>query len=177
MKPIKILIVEDSERLRRSLGDGLTKGGDVVDQAADGVEGYYYIQSYDYDVVILDLMLTRLSGLEVLRRVGEQDHQVHVLILSARDQVEDRVRGLAMGADDYLVKPFDFGELCARLQALVRRRFQKKNPRLRLGSLVIETSQRCVSRDGTPIPHRPDLAARRSLPGPGSPGRSPWAAR
>ena len=124
---MKILVVEDSERLRRSLGHGLRKAEFTVDLAADGVEGLAYLRTYDYDVVVLDLLLPGVSGLEVLKRI-RTTLQVHVLILSAKDQVQDRIRGLEMGADDYLVKPFDFDELCARIQALVRRRYQRKSP-------------------------------------------------
>ena len=144
---MKILIVEDSDRLRRSLSEGLRHAGHAVDQASDGNEGLDFLTSFTYDVVVLDLMLPGLSGLEVLRRLREEGSDVHVLILSARDQVEDRVRGLEAGADDYLVKPFAFDELCARLQALSRRRHQAKNPRLRFGPLVLDTTRREVRRD------------------------------
>lgn len=148
---MKILLVEDSERLRRSLGRGLEQSGWAVDRAADGQEGLDFLATYDYDVVILDLMLPRVHGLEVLRRLREEGDDTHVLILSAMDQTDDRVRGLELGADDYLVKPFAFEELCARLQALVRRRHGAKNPRLQVGSLELDTVRREVRRDGQPI--------------------------
>ena len=144
---MKILVVEDSERLRRSLGHGLRKAEFTVDLAADGAEGLAYLRTYDYDVVVLDLLLPGVSGLEVLKAI-RRTLKVHVLILSAKDQVQDRIRGLEMGADDYLVKPFDFDELCARIRALVRRRHQQKNPCLEVGSLEIDTGRRMVSRDG-----------------------------
>ena len=115
---MKILVVEDSERLRRSLGHGLSKANFTVDLAADGVEGLAFVRAYDYDVVVLDVLLPGMSGLDVLKKIRES-LQVHVLILSAKDHVEDRIRGLDMGADDYLVKPFDFDELCARIHSLV----------------------------------------------------------
>ena len=148
---MKVLVIEDSDRLRRSLGEGLKKAGYAPDLAADGTEGLHYLDAYEYDVVVLDLMLPGISGLEVLRRLREEGSSVHVLILSAKDQVDDRVRGLEMGADDYLVKPFSFDELCARIQALVRRRYQAKNPVLRVGPLEIDTSRRQVSRGGEPL--------------------------
>jgi two-component system copper resistance phosphate regulon response regulator CusR len=145
---VKVLIVEDSERLRRSLGQGLTRLGYAVDLAGDGEGGLDLAGTYDYDVVVLDLMLPGMSGLEVLRRLRSRNGNGQVLILSARDRVEDRVKGLQMGADDYLVKPFAFDELCARLQALVRRRYQAKSPTVRLGPLEIDTVGKQVSRGG-----------------------------
>lgn len=151
MFTMKILVIEDSQRLRRSLGQGLAHAGYAVDLAGDGSEGLEFLATYTYDVVVLDLMLPGISGLEVLGQLRESGSDVHVLILSARDQVEDRVRGLEVGADDYLVKPFAFDELCARLQALVRRRHQVKNPRLEVGPLVLDTARREVSRDGQAI--------------------------
>lgn len=148
---MKLLLVEDSERLRRSLDQGLRKLGHVVDPTGDGETGLAFAEAYDYDVIILDLMLPGLPGLEVLQRLRARGRGTHVLILSARDRVEDRVRGLQLGADDYLVKPFAFDELAARIQALVRRRYQAKNPALRLGSLEIDTDSKQVSRRGRPL--------------------------
>jgi len=150
-EPVKVLVVEDSERLRRSLGEGLRKLGYAVDLAGDGEDGLAFAETYDYDVIVLDLMLPGLPGLEVLRRLRAQGRSAQVLILSARDRIEDRVKGLQMGADDYLVKPFAFDELSARIQALVRRRFQARNPIIRLGSLEIDTARRQVSRRGDPV--------------------------
>ncbi len=145
---MKILLIEDSQRLLRSLGQGLKKIGYAVDAAADGEEGFALAETYEYHVIVLDLMLPGLPGLEVLRRLRARGSDAHVLILSARDRVEDRVKGLQLGADDYLVKPFAFEELCARIQALVRRRHQAKNPVMRLGALEIDAARRRVSRDG-----------------------------
>lgn len=148
---MKVLLIEDSARLRRSLGEGLKHAGFVVDLADDGHVGLEFLATYNYDVVVLDLMLPGIDGLEVLRRLRSGDNDVHVLILSAKDQVEDRVRGLEHGADDYLVKPFSFDELCARLQALTRRRHQAKSPLLRIGTLELDTARREVRRDGDAI--------------------------
>ena len=147
---MKILVVEDSERLRRSLGHGLSKANFTVDLAADGVEGLAFVRAYDYDVVVLDVLLPGMSGLDVLKKIRES-LQVHVLILSAKDRVEDRIRGLEMGADDYLVKPFDFDELCARIHSLARRRFEQKDPCLEVGPLRIDTVRREVKCGGHPI--------------------------
>ena len=148
---MKILLVDDSQRLLRSLGQGLKKLGYAVDLAGDGENGLALAETYDYHVIVLDLMLPGLPGLEVLRRLRAGGRGAHILILSARDRVEDRVQGLQLGADDYLVKPFAFEELCARIQALVRRRHQTKNPIIRLGSLEIDAARRQVSRGGDAI--------------------------
>jgi two-component system copper resistance phosphate regulon response regulator CusR len=149
---MKVLLIEDSLRLRRSLEHGLRKRGFAVDLAGDGCEGLGFAETYTYDVVILDLMLPRLDGLTLLQRLRAQGNTTHILILSAKDQVEDRVRGLRLGADDYLVKPFAFEELCARLNALVRRRYEAKNPCIQLGPLTINTDLRQVCHEQTPLP-------------------------
>jgi two-component system copper resistance phosphate regulon response regulator CusR len=145
---MKILLVDDSPRLLRSLSQGLKKLGYAVDLAGDGEQGLDLAETYAYHVVVLDLMLPGVPGLEVLRRLRARSNGPHILILSARDRVEDRVKGLQLGADDYLVKPFAFDELCARIQALVRRRHESKSPVIRLGPLTIDTARREVSRDG-----------------------------
>jgi DNA-binding response OmpR family regulator len=152
---MKVLIIEDSERLSRSLGQGLRKLGYIVDLAGDGENGLAFAETYDYDVIVLDLMLPRLSGLDVLERLRAQGRGAHVLILSARDRVEDRVRGLQIGADDYVVKPFSFDELAARIQALVRRRYQAKRQVLHVGSLAIDTVGKQVLRRGRRLPLTP----------------------
>ncbi|MBZ0112236.1 MAG: response regulator transcription factor [Thermoanaerobaculia bacterium] len=152
---MRVLVIEDSERLRRSLSQGLQQVGYAVDLAADGSEGLDYLESYEYDAVILDLMLPKVPGIEVLRRLRAKGSDVHVLILSARDQVEDRVEGLQLGADDYLIKPFSFDELCARLQALIRRRYQSKSPHINLGSVLVDISGKSVHHDGKHVPLTP----------------------
>jgi DNA-binding response OmpR family regulator len=148
---VKVLVIEDSERLRRSLSEGLQRVGFAVDLAADGSEGLAYAEVNHYDVVLLDLMLPGIDGLTVLRTLRESGRNTHVLILSARDQVESRVLGLDLGADDYMVKPFAFTELCARLRALGRRQHETKNPRLRVGDVEIDTVQRRALRDREPL--------------------------
>jgi DNA-binding response OmpR family regulator len=148
---VKILLVDDSQRLLRSLGQGLRKLGYAVDVAADGENGLALAEAFDYHVIVLDLMLPGLPGLEVLRRVRARGSNTHVLILSARDRVDDRVKGLELGADDYLVKPFAFEELCARIQALVRRHHQTKSPTIHLGPVEIDTARRLVLRRGDAV--------------------------
>jgi DNA-binding response OmpR family regulator len=141
---VRLLLIEDSERLQRSVGAGLRGAGYAVDVTGDGKEGLWYAESHAYDVIVLDLMLPGMDGLSVLQHLRRRQAQTHVLILTAKDTVEDRVRGLRSGADDYLVKPFAFDELLARVQALVRRRHGAKNPRITVGPLEIDTARRSV---------------------------------
>jgi len=148
---MKLLLIEDSTRLQRSLRKGLEKEGFAVDVAGDGVEGFSLADAYDYDVIVLDLMLPRMDGLTVLKKLRESGGKTHVLILSAKDQVQDRIRGLEMGADDYLIKPFDFAELLARVRALVRRRYQTKAPTIEVGPIKVNTALGKVYRDDCEI--------------------------
>ncbi len=142
---MKILLIEDSPKLLRSLGLGLRKLGYAVDGVADGNEGWDYARLNDYDVIVLDLMLPGMDGLSILRNLRAKGKQTHVLILSAKDQVEDRVRGLQLGADDYMIKPFSFDELSARIGTLVRRRHGCKNPAISVRSLTLNTATRDVA--------------------------------
>ncbi len=148
---MKLLIIEDSQRLLRSLGSGLRKKGYTVDAVADGAEGLDFARFSEYDVIVLDLMLPGLDGFSVLQRLRALGRRAHILILSARDRVEDRIRGLQLGADDYMVKPFSFDELCARISALTRRHFEEKNPEIAVGPLTLNTATRSVVRDGVPV--------------------------
>jgi DNA-binding response OmpR family regulator len=149
---VRILLIEDYEPLRTSLAKGLREAGLAVDDTGDGEEGLWYARSADYDVVVLDLMLPKVGGLEILETIRREGRDTHVLILTARDTPEDRVRGLNTGADDYLVKPFSFAELLARIQALLRRRYGHKQPVLTVGDLEVDTIQRQVARAGRQIP-------------------------
>ena len=142
---MRLLLVEDSTRLRKSLDEGLRRSGFAVDSVADGKTGLAYGLNADYDIMVLDLMLPEMDGLTVLQHLREAGRNFPVLILSARDQVSDRVRGLELGADDYLVKPFAFDELHARLQALIRRRYEQRNPVLLLGTITLNTALHSVS--------------------------------
>lgn len=153
---MKLLLVEDSERLQRSLSMGLQKQGFTVDQAFDGEEALAFIAVNRYEAIILDLMLPKLDGLSVLSRLRESGNDCHVLILSANDQTEDRIRGLDLGADDYLVKPFAFDELVSRLRALNRRRCGSKNPVIEVDGVHIDSVARRVSHDGRNIELTPN---------------------
>src|SRR5262245_61698229 len=148
---VRVLLVEDSRILQRSVAAALRRSGYVVDVTSDGNDGLWHAETHPYDVVILDLMLPGLDGLTILQKLRGQERPTPVLVLTARDTVEDRVRGLQMGADDYLIKPFALDELLARVQALCRRRYRRKNPRLRVGDLEIDTSACTVTRRGRVI--------------------------
>jgi len=137
---MKLLLVEDSERLRQTLQHGLQGAGFTVDAAGDGVEACGFLTSYDYDLVVLDLMLPRLDGIGVLRSLPAGGRRPRVLVLSARDQVPDRIEALNAGADDYLMKPFAFDELVARLHALARRPQQAQPLAISHGSLSWATA-------------------------------------
>jgi two-component system, OmpR family, response regulator len=144
---MRLLVVEDEEDLRRGLEQALREEGYAVDSAAEGADALYKAQTWDYDAIVLDLMLPGLDGWEILRRVREKK-KVPVLVLTARDGFRDRVRGLDLGADDYLVKPFDLGELLARIRALIRRSAGAPNPVIALGEVVVNTAARAVTVEG-----------------------------
>src|SRR5262249_22673361 len=144
---MRVLVVEDEPDLRRVLVRALREAGYAVDEAADGEEGLYKATSWEYDALVLDLMLPQLDGWEVLRRL-RRTHKTPVLILTARDTVNDRVRGLDSGADDYLVKPFDLIELQARLRALIRRAAGNATAAIEIGDVVVDTAARVVRRGG-----------------------------
>jgi len=142
---MRVLVVEDEPDLLASLLRAVREEGYAADGAADGEDGLYKAETYDYDAVILDLMLPGLDGWELLRRLRRKK-RTPVLILTARDGVPERVRGLDIGADDYMVKPFDVTELLARLRALIRRAASQAESRLALGEVVIDTAARTVTR-------------------------------
>lgn len=140
---MRLLLVEDYRPLRQSLTKGLREAGFAVDATGDGQEGLWYAMSNDYDVIILDLMLPGMDGLSLLKKLRAEGRQNHVLILTAKDTLEDRIKGLNLGADDYLVKPFAFEELLARVRALLRRNYREKNPEIKILDLRIDlTTQR-----------------------------------
>ncbi|GAP66019.1 winged helix family two component transcriptional regulator [Mizugakiibacter sediminis] len=148
---MKLLIVEDSERLRRNLRQGLAGAGFVVDAAADGVAAAGFLAGFDYDLVVLDLMLPRRDGFEVLRALPRDGRRPRTLVLSARDQVGDRVAALNAGADDYLVKPFAFEELLARLHALARRPALAQSPLLEHAGVALDSHARNACVHGAPL--------------------------
>jgi DNA-binding response OmpR family regulator len=152
---MKVLVIEDSEKLQRSLLHGLKSSGFAVDVVGDGEEGLSYAKHGVYDVIVLDLMLPKMDGLTVLKKLRASGSDTHVLILSAKDQVGERVEGLHLGADDYLTKPFAFEELVARIRALIRRKYDAKEPVHKVGPLRIDTARRIVVRGDQPIPLTP----------------------
>jgi len=152
---MRILIVEDSTRLRQTVSTWLRRNGFAVDASADGEEGLWLAETNDYDAIVLDIMLPKLDGLALLQKLRQQGKQTHVLLLTAKDTVPDRVRGLETGADDYLVKPFALEELLARVQALCRRAYGNKNSRIHFADLEVDTTARKITRAGKPIPVQP----------------------
>jgi DNA-binding response OmpR family regulator len=149
---VRVLVVEDEHRMASHIGHALGEEGFAVDLAWDGEAGLERARTHDYDAIVLDLMLPRLDGLSVCRRLREEGKRTPVLMLSARDMIEDRVRGLDAGADDYLVKPFAIAELLARLRALQRRRHAPEQTVLTVGGLSLDPSKRTVELNGRPIP-------------------------
>jgi len=143
---MRLLLVEDYRPLQKSLAQGLREAGFAVDVTGDGQEGLWYALSNEYDVIILDLMLPGLDGLSLLKKFRAEGRTGHVLVLTAKDGVEDRVTGLDLGADDYLVKPFAFQELLARVRALLRRSYVQKNPTVEIEDLRIDLNQQRVFR-------------------------------
>ena len=152
---MRLLIVEDNRALLKSLKKGLEEEAFAVDTAEDGEEGLFLAEANDYDVVVLDLMLPKIDGLTLLNKVRAKGLSTHILILTARDAPEDKVRGLNAGADDYLTKPFSFEELLARIRALLRRKYQTKNPHLIVADLDIDTATHTVIRGERDIPLQP----------------------
>jgi two-component system copper resistance phosphate regulon response regulator CusR len=153
---MKILIIEDEHKTGDYLKQGLSEAGFVADLARDGLDGMHAALSDDYDLVVLDVMLPGIDGWQVLREIREAGRRVPVLFLTARDQVEDRVKGLELGADDYLVKPYAFSELLARVRSLLRRGKPKEAETLRAADLELDLLRRRVVRDGRRI----DLTAK-----------------
>ena len=148
---MRILVVDDDRRLCAVIRRGLLEQGYAVDLAYDGEEGEYLAEINPYDVIILDVMLPNKDGMEVCQELRAKKVNTPILMLTAKDTVEDRVTGLDKGADDYLVKPFAFSELLARIRALLRREGTSKSPEIRVGDLVLNTLTREVRRGHRPI--------------------------
>jgi DNA-binding response OmpR family regulator len=148
---VRLLLVEDHKPLVRALRQGLEEEGFAVDVAYDGDEADHKAASTDYDAIVLDLMIPKKDGLTLLRGWRGNGNQTHVIILTARGTLEDKVKGLDLGADDYLTKPFELEELLARVRALIRRRHEVKDPVIRIHDLTIDTSSRTVKRAGQSI--------------------------
>ena len=146
---MRVLVVDDSERVRKTLATGLRAHGMAVETAADGAEALTLLNGLAFDVTVLDLMMPRVDGTQVLQALKSRSAKPRILVLSARDQVQDRVDALNLGADDYLVKPFAFEELLARLLALGRRNFTEASPELTCGRLHVDTATRLARVDDT----------------------------
>ncbi len=151
---MKILIVEDNRDLVQVLSEGFVENGFTVDSAFDGTEGLHKIRNSEYDCIVLDIMLPEMDGYEVVEKAREEGKDTPVIMLTAKDSIEDRVEGLNRGADDYLVKPFDFRELVARVNAITRRRSDLKRPILTCGPLVLDPIARECRVDGENVPLR-----------------------
>ncbi len=148
---MRILIVEDDRALREMLVRRLQREGYAVDASGDGIEGLEYALSAAYDAILLDIMLPGMDGLSVLSALRARDYAGGILLLTARDAVADRVRGLDAGADDYLIKPFSCDELSARLRALLRKHTPSRSPVLREGGLELDTVTHVVRRNGRQV--------------------------
>lgn len=144
---MRVLVIEDNPTIARSIKKGLEQKSFAVDVAYDGEEGYNAAESEEYDLIILDIMLPSLNGMEIAQKLRAGSNHSRILMLSARDQVEDRIEGLNTGADDYLVKPFSYGELLARVQALLRRPYQGLDGVLEADTLTLNTATNEVYRD------------------------------
>lgn len=151
---MRLLVIEDDPLLRHSLSEGLREEQYAVDTAMDGVEGLAKARDADYDAIVLDGMLPGFDGWELLLRL-RREKSTPVLMLTARDAVPDRIRGLDAGADDYLTKPFDFEELLARLRALIRRSSGAGTNLIDLGEIIVDTAGRLVMKDGESVPLTP----------------------
>jgi heavy metal response regulator len=148
---MRVLVIEDERAIAQFIRQGLSEAGYAVDVAGDGQDGLDYALAAQYDVIVLDIMLPRMDGLRLLRELRERGVKTPVILLTARDTVEDRVQGLDAGADDYVVKPFAFSELLARIRALLRRPPLQTEAVLRVDDLEMDTARHQVRRAGHPI--------------------------
>lgn len=147
---MRVLVIEDESELLRVLAQALREDGYAVDEADNGTDAFFKATAWDYDAVLLDIMIPGIDGWEVLRRL-RKEKPTPVLILTARDDYADRVRGLDGGADDYVVKPFDLGEVLARVRALIRRAAGKADSRIVVGDVAIDTARKVVTQGGATI--------------------------
>lgn len=145
---MRLLIVEDEVALREQLADSLSSDGFAIDQAADGREGLYLGEEFDYDLAVIDLGLPEIDGVSLIKQLRSKGRAMPILILTARDQWQDKVEGLEAGGDDYLTKPFHIEELKARVNALLRRAAGHASSEINYGTLTLDTRAKTVSRDG-----------------------------
>jgi len=148
---MKILVIEDEKMLALLIKKGLEENSFTVDVSHDGEEGMHLAETYPYDAVLLDLMLPKIDGIEILQSLRSRSIDVPVLIITARGEVAERIKGLEIGADDYIAKPFEFGELLARLRSVIRRSKGKSSPMVLVDDLAIDTDARTVKRAGQEI--------------------------
>ena len=148
---MKILLAEDEVDLNNVVTRYLKKNGYSVDSVLDGEEALDYLEYSEYDLVILDIMMPKVDGFEVIKKLRDKGNHTSVLMLTARDSADDKVKGLDLGADDYIVKPFDFNELMARIRAVVRRKYGNSSNRLVIADLILDTSEKSVTRAGKQI--------------------------
>ena len=148
---MKILLAEDEIDLNNVVTRYLKKNGYSVDSVLDGEEALDYLEYSEYDLVILDIMMPKVNGFEVIKKLRDKGNHTSVLMLTARDSADDKVKGLDLGADDYIVKPFDFNELMARIRAVVRRKYGNSSNKLMIGNLVLNISEKSVTRAGKQI--------------------------
>ena len=156
VSPVRILVVEDEVKLADALRQGLESDHYTVSLAHTGEEGFFQVHQEAFDLIVLDIMLPGRSGLEILSALRRRAMAVPVILLTAKDAVEDRVQGLDAGADDYMVKPFAMSELLARIRALLRRGKSESSPKLKIADLELDSASRSVARAGKPL----DLTAR-----------------
>jgi len=149
---MRLLLVEDDPRIAHFVAKGLKEQAYAVDVVANGNDAVYHVEINDYDVVILDVMIPGLDGFATCRAIRSAGKRMAILMLTARDATEDRIRGLDSGADDYLTKPFEFGELLARLRALLRRPSELRAPQIVVGDLVLDTASQTAKRGARSIP-------------------------
>lgn len=148
---MRILVVEDEKKLATYIKKGLEENHFAVDVSFDGEEGLFMLNANEYDLVILDILLPKKNGLEILQEARNNGKKMPILLLTAKDAVEDKARGLDLGADDYLVKPFSFIELTARIRALIRRGKIHYQTRLTVADLSLDVAAHCLHRNGQPV--------------------------